>query len=157
LTTARTPFLITTTVLRRITEGRRMSGVRQAPFPRALRCALAVAAAVTAFSILPASSDAWTSNFWRSPTRNIACRYYPNLEVVTCQTDNDQFAVAVDRYGGKAYRTSFRWIPSYAPVLAYGLHWTAPGFNCLSRSDGMLCRTPRGHGFFLSRATVEAW
>jgi hypothetical protein len=103
------------------------------------------------------ASSGWTSNFWRSPTRNIACRYYPNLEVVTCQTDNDHYAIAVARAGGHAFRTSYRWIPSYAPVLGYGLHWTAPGFNCWSRSDGMLCRTPAGHGFFLSAASIEAW
>jgi hypothetical protein len=123
---------------------------------RVVRYGLLAAVVLTTIAF-PASSSAWTSNFWRSPTRNIACRYYPNLEVVTCQTDNDKFAVAVNRYGSKAYRTYYRWIPSYAPVLAYGVHWTAPGFNCGSRSDGMLCRTPQGHGFFLSRASVEAW
>jgi hypothetical protein len=107
--------------------------------------------------LLPSSSYAWESNFWRSPSRNIACRYYPNLEVVTCQTDNDGFALAVFRYGKKGFRTYDRWIPSYAPTLAYGAHWTAPGFNCWSRQDGMLCRTPLGHGFFLSRENAEVW
>jgi hypothetical protein len=99
----------------------------------------------------------WTSNFWRSPTGNIACRYYPNLETVTCQTDNDHYSLAVDRYGLKGYRSSYRWIPSWAPILNYGLHWTASGFNCLSRFDGMLCHTPAGHGFFLSREKAETW
>jgi hypothetical protein len=119
----------------------------------------AITALLAAATIaIPATAGGWTtSNFWRSPTRNIACRYYPTIEIVTCQTDNDRYAVAVDRYGGKAYRTYYRWIPSYAPVLAYGVHWAAPGFNCWSRTDGMLCRTPQGHGFFLSRASVEAW
>jgi hypothetical protein len=104
----------------------------------------------------PASAKAWTSNYWRSPTRNIACRYYPTLEVVTCETDNDHYSVAVPRYG-KAFRTYYRWVPSYAPVLTYGQHWTAPGFNCWSRFDGMLCRTPAGHGFFLSRDNAEVF
>jgi hypothetical protein len=120
--------------------------------------AWATALAVVAVVLISVpSAGAWTSNFWRSPTGNIACRYYPNLETVTCQTDNDHYSLAVDRYGLKAYRSGYRWIPSWAPTLAYGLHWTAPGFNCLSRFDGMLCHTPAGHGFFLSREKAETW
>src|SRR2546425_4432980 len=122
----------------------------------AVVCTL-VAVAVVGLLMLPRTADAWSSNFWRSPSRNIACRYYPDLEVVTCQTDNDHYAVAIGRDAGKAFRTYYRWIPSYAPALAYGAHWTAAGFNCWSRTDGMLCRTPFGHGFFLSRENVELW
>lgn len=122
-----------------------------------LAAALAVASAALAIPAAASSSDTWKSNFWRSPTRNIACRYYPDLEVVTCQTDNDHYAIAVGRYGGKAFRTYYRWIPDYAPTLPYGQHWTAPGFNCVSTFSYMLCHTSAGHGFELSRADISTW
>lgn len=120
-----------------------------------MKAFITLAALISALAAAPTAS-AWYSNFWRSPTRNISCRYYPPLEVVTCQTDNDKYAVAVRR-SGAGFRTFYRWIPSYAPALPYGLHWIAPGFNCWSRSDGMLCRTSTGHGFFLSRDSIEKW
>jgi uncharacterized protein DUF6636 len=41
-----------------------------------------------------------------------------------------------------------------ARVLAYGTSWSRDGFRCVSRSKGLTCTNPRGHGFFLSR---ERW
>jgi len=45
---------------------------------------------------------------------------------------------------------------SAGPVLAYGKRWKAGPFNCRSSTSGLDCR--RGtHGFFMSRARLEAY
>lgn len=116
---------------------------------------LAIVASIGA-SVGNAQTDrqAFATNVWRSPSGNIACRYYPTLEAVTCETDNDQYAVAVDVNGGTGFRTYYRWIPSYAPVLYYGRHWTAPGVACVSSPVGMACSTSAGHGFAINRTNA---
>jgi hypothetical protein len=40
----------------------------------------------------------------------------------------------------------------HAPVLSYGKVWRRNGFTCASRTTGLRCSNPSGHGFFLSRA-----
>jgi hypothetical protein len=123
----------------------------------ALVAPAAQAASTRSASNAQAAAGSMVTNFWRSPSGNIACRYYPTLAVVTCQTDNDRYAVAVARYGSKAFPTFYRWIPSYAPELAYGAKWTAPGLVCLSTTVAMGCGTSAGHGFTISRNTVDRW
>jgi hypothetical protein len=98
-----------------------------------------------------------TTNVWRSPTGNIACRYYPSLAAVTCQTDNDHYAVAVGRYSSTAFHTTYRYIPSSAIRLVYGERWTAPGLVCLSTAVGMGCEADTGHGFAINRDRVTKW
>ena len=45
---------------------------------------------------------------------------------------------------------------SAEPVLAYGKRWKAGPFRCKSSTSGLDCR--RGaHGFFMSRARLEAY
>src|SRR5713226_1088523 len=102
-------------------------------------CVVLGALALTATSALARTehSTGWQANVWRSPSGNIACRYYPTLDTVTCQTDNDHFALAVRRYGGSGFQTYYRWIPAWAYTLDYGATWTAPGFSCTSHTYGM--------------------
>jgi hypothetical protein len=119
--------------------------------------AAAATAPVTERTAATPHASAWQANVWRSPSGNIACRYYPTLVVVTCQTDNDQFALAVSRRGGRAFRTYYRWIPDWANALDYGQRWTAPGFSCRSRTDGMTCRAQAGHGFFITSDSYDVW
>jgi len=40
----------------------------------------------------------------------------------------------------------------FAKVLAYGASWHGAGLRCTSELEGLTCRNPAGHGFFLSRA-----
>jgi len=103
------------------------------------------------------SASATVTNVFRSPTGNIACRYYPYAQIVQCQTENDGFAVAVWRYGTSGRRVSYDRVPWNVFTLSYGQHWTAPGINCLSSITNMRCRTSLGHGFTISRDTYSTW
>jgi hypothetical protein len=38
-----------------------------------------------------------------------------------------------------------------SPTLRYGQTWRRGGFTCTSRSTGLTCRNPSGHGWVLSR------
>jgi hypothetical protein len=117
---------------------------------------------VCVFVLLTASSASargdWYSNQWRSPTRNIACRYFPSFAAVKCETENDAFALALERGGGRAFRTRYVAIPYRVPVLPYGTHWLAPsgGIRCSSSFNGMTCRSG-GHGFFINRTSYRLW
>jgi hypothetical protein len=42
-------------------------------------------------------------------------------------------------------------------TLAYGRTWRYRGFTCTSRSTGLTCTNPSGHGLFLSRESWRAW
>jgi len=117
---------------------------------------IVVIVALAALAYAPVAGS-WTSNVWRSPTRNIACQYSPKFEYIVCETDNDHYAVGVNRYGTQPFKASYRWISSSAPTLQYGSHYTAPGFNCLSSTYGMLCKNTAGHGFFLSREDAQGY
>jgi hypothetical protein len=130
-------------------------GRRAVRWPLTLVSGAAIAVVVAATAT--AAPTGWTANAWRSPSGNIACRYYPTLNAVTCQTDNDNFAVALNRYGGRAYQTSYRYISPWTYTLGYGSRWTAPGFECRSRIDGMTCRSQAGHGFFINRDIYRVW
>jgi hypothetical protein len=106
--------------------------------------------------LIPASASAWYSNQWRSPTRNIACKYYTSSDAVKCETENDTFAVALERGWGRAFRTGYTAIPNRVPVLPYGTSWRAGGIRCASSFNGMTC-TADGHGFFINRTSYRLW
>lgn len=42
-------------------------------------------------------------------------------------------------------------------TFAYGLTWWASPFSCTSSSTGLACRRSDGHGFFISKAKVQAY
>jgi hypothetical protein len=44
-----------------------------------------------------------------------------------------------------------------APTLHYGQKWTRHGIVCRSRTTGLRCHNPDGHGFRLSRAHSSKW
>jgi hypothetical protein len=46
--------------------------------------------------------------------------------------------------------------PSYV-TLPYGKTWRQKMFSCSSRTNGVNCSNPNGHGLFLSRQTWRAW
>jgi hypothetical protein len=103
-----------------------------------------------------AGAKAWFANQWRSPTRNIACKFYPDLDGVRCETENDAFALGLVRGGGRAFRTSYVNIPYRVPVLRYGYNWRGGGIRCASSFNGMTCRTGV-HGFFINRTSYRLW
>jgi hypothetical protein len=100
------------------------------------------------------TAAAWQSNTFSSPSGNIQCKYDAPNEVVSCRTLNDNWVAAVSLYGS-SYKVRGG---SYTPgrILGYGSTWTVPGkFRCVSRTDGMTCRSLiTGHGFWTSRT---AW
>jgi len=141
--------------------------------------ALVVAAPAT-------SATHWTSsNYFRSPTGNIACRYNPGgtafyaYDGISCYTENDYFLVGVQtdgRKGGFARNTltaaqaisvlrlNHVWVPQSAPILSYRQNWWNGGnrtsLRCFSRLEGMTCKAYVGgyvHGFFISRRTYRVW
>jgi hypothetical protein len=46
--------------------------------------------------------------------------------------------------------------PSYV-TLPYGRSWKHGAFTCRSRTTGVTCRNPRGHGLFVSRRSWRTW
>lgn len=44
-----------------------------------------------------------------------------------------------------------------APTLHYGQKWKRHGIVCRSRTTGLRCHNPDGHGFRLSRALSTKW
>ena len=124
---------------------------------RTLIATVGAALAVIGPAAAAQAATSATTHVWRSPTGNIACRYYPSLAAVSCQTDNDHYAVAVGRYSSTAFHTTYRYIPSNAFRLAYGGSWRAPGIVCVSTSVGMGCQADSGHGFAINRDQVRKW
>ncbi len=62
---------------------------------------------------------------------------------------------AVACSGGILYNPATQH-PSYVTV-AYGRTWRQKMFSCTSRTEGVNCSTPSGHGFFVSRQTWRVW
>jgi hypothetical protein len=44
-----------------------------------------------------------------------------------------------------------------APKLHYGSKWKRDGIVCRSRTTGLRCHNPDGHGFLLSRRVSKKW
>jgi hypothetical protein len=113
----------------------------------------------TATGAASLASAAGNEAIFRSPN-GIVCRYHApdGWLQIDCQRPGGG-ALAVDIYGHKGHPTIYRYTPRYAgDTLQYGARFVVPRyFNCLSRQDGMLCRTPQGHGFFLGLTESETW
>lgn len=62
---------------------------------------------------------------------------------------------AVECSGGILYNPATQH-PSYV-TLAYGRTWRRKMFSCTSRTEGVNCSTPSGHGLFVSRQTWRVW
>jgi hypothetical protein len=117
---------------------------------------LACLGALLSLSVTADAASSWRGNVFSSPTGNIRCRYSPSTEYVACITANDGWAEYLQRYG-KPVHDHYSTYIGYGRTLYYGEHWTAPGFNCASADTGITCRTPKGHGFFISRVYYREW
>ena len=114
------------------------------------------ALAVPGSSSPSSSSQAWSSNWFQSPSGNIRCRYFGDS--IACTTlSNGRVAVAT--LSGSAYWGYYNYSFPGGPVLYYGQYYNVPGrFRCLSRSDGMYCLSLySGHGFGIAREFVRTY
>jgi len=119
----------------------------------ALLAGLAVpAVAGVAGSAGPAAS-VWNSSWFRSPTGNIRCRYWPGDLLLACTTLNNRRLTGVTLNGGSFVRQSHGYSFPGGPVLTYGDSWSVRGrFRCVSRYNGMTCESLRtGSGFLIHR------
>ena len=137
-----------------------------------LAAALSAAGSVSAKTRLPG---------FHSPSGNIRCLYVPGTPaVLRCSIARADYArqlqdrclagPSVDWHGfelsatGKGLVTCSGGIlynpdtqtPSYVN-LPYGKTWRHGAFTCWSRTTGVTCRNPKGHGLFVSRESWRAW
>jgi hypothetical protein len=128
---------------------------------------------VVVLGLAAASASARTTTIisFRTPSGNIYCAYTSGFGPTFLRCDIRSHLRPVPRgsctegvYGesvgmtktGRAHVLCISdtvYTPS-AKVLPYGTSWSYNGFRCVSRSTGLTCTNPRGHGFFLSR---ESW
>ena len=103
------------------------------------------------------ASPAWNSNWFRSPTGNIRCRWWPVDRLVACTTLNNRRMVAVRVFGRPFVRSSFGYSFPAGPVLSYGDTWSVRGrVKCWSRYEGMTCRSLETlAGFSINRTSYR--
>ena len=132
---------------------------------RATVVLLAVAAALA----VSGSASAGISSF-KTPSGNIGCGYDSAPPYLRCDIwsglkptpprpsgcDLDWgFSLNIGRSGrARVTCAGDTVLDQRARVLAYGSTWRRGGFSCVSRTSGLTCRNPAGHGFFLSR---QSW
>lgn len=105
----------------------------------------------------------WSSDYFRSPTGNIRCRWFTYDRVMACKTLHNGRVGVVPLYGS-AYSGYFGGysFPS-GPTLYYGQYWSSnvggtPHFRCDSRSSGMTCFSRQtGRGFTISRESFRTF
>jgi hypothetical protein len=132
---------------------------------RVLRPLLAICALVLAGTGSAAAAEPIET--FRTPSGNIRCAFvadpgYVRCEIGTllkpqprrpawCELD---WAYGLDlgrRGKGRVLCAGDTVFDPRARVLRYGSAFRRGGFRCLSRTDGLRCTSPSGHGFFLSR------
>jgi hypothetical protein len=64
-------------------------------------------------------------------------------------------AAVLDCSGGIQYDPATDRLPT--GTLAYGSRWRSSGYGCTSARTGVTCRSRRGHGLFVSRASWRVW
>jgi hypothetical protein len=111
-----------------------------------------------------------TTKTFRTPSKNIACAFYPasitgravfRCDLLSGLKPEPARHCDVDWTGasmgprGKAGPTCAgdTVYDRSAPILAYGRTWSYGGIVCTSRSSGLTCRNRNSHGFFLSRSS----
>lgn len=130
--------------------------------------------AVAAVSVAAlAATNAYASNFFKSPSGNIICgeleygsvtcdiiernnakpaRPWPN----SCDLDwGNRFTVDRRRAYMDCYSDWPYPEPAYIAVLSYGQTKYGNGWSCTSQSTGMTCKNGSGRGFTLRRATQQ--
>jgi hypothetical protein len=97
---------------------------------------------------------------FRTPSGNIVCNRglaTTGAPGVSCVAFSESSATRgqASWLVGPSGRARFRFvlgnIGTDVPVLAYGRSWRRYRIVCVSRSTGLTCRNPAGHGFTLSR------
>ena len=131
----------------------------------------AVAITVLAVLVAPAPAGALVTKTFRTPSKNIACAFYPasitgravfRCDLLSGLKPKPKQHCDVDWTGasmgprGKAGPTCAgdTVYDRSAPILAYGRTWSYGGIVCTSRTSGLTCRNGDKHGFFLSR---DSW
>lgn len=97
------------------------------------------------------AQSAQAASYLQTPTGNIVCRtanlaYGPSL---SCDVKSAGVSYNVDRRG-RAWVGRYRGF-GYGRVASYDWVYRSLGFTCVSRTSGLRCIAPSGHGFFLSR------
>ena len=106
---------------------------------------------------LPATAQAWNSNHWYNPNRNIECKYFPSnqsVPFIACTTFNNHRVAWID---GTPAPSGTSWNPTPygfkrygpGPILSYGYGYrSGAGLRCHSYTNAMQCwNTTSGHGF----------
>lgn len=125
-----------------------------------LRLTLAFAAVVIAAALAPGEAAA-IAIYFGTPNNAVYCGMGPDSphrysqEYIHCYTPNDGFDVWVGRTGRvtASYVRAERgqYVHPYKR-LAFGQSVSLlPGFHCTSRSSGLTCTSPAGHGWWLGR------
>lgn len=114
--------------------------------------------------IFAAPGQSQSNNAFRTPSGNIACAVYDGY--LRCDLRENQAKIPprprdCDGDFGNAFQMGLK---TYAarichgdtvfgdyPVLAYGRSWSYQGFVCTSAANGLTCRNPVKHGFFLNK------
>ena len=147
---------------------------------RRLLLPLCLVLALAFGSASPASSSQVLPGF-RSPSGNIKCLYMPRFGFVYCSIAKADYSRKLIAYcaqpkigvdwagftlgkkgkgsvecsGGAMYDPSTQH-PSFV-TLAYGKTWKRSVFTCWSRVTGVTCKSPSGHGLFVSRQSWRAF
>jgi hypothetical protein len=135
------------------------------------RLPLVTGLAVLALLLLPAAAPAKdVLKFFHTPSGNIGCLYakvsgsraslrcdvsdvaHPAPKPASCQFDyGHSFGVSTKGRARRLCVSDAVNDPS-SPVLRYGTTRSFGPFTCTSRTSGLRCTAPSGHGFKLSRA-----
>lgn len=105
---------------------------------------------------LPATSSAWQSDTFQSPSGNLICKYRYNFNAITCGAFSSQLVVHMTSRGRPVQGQRLSWDGTERwPVLGYGLTWNRGGsISCRSLTVGMRCTNQAGWYFQLARSGV---
>ena len=114
---------------------------------------------------------------FRSPTGNISCVALPTT--LLCSIEESAYRGTLERRCLRPNGSGVDWHGFELPrsrrgqvlcsggalvtgkvrisTLAYGHTWQRGPFRCDSARTGVTCRTARGHGVFVSRASWRIW
>jgi hypothetical protein len=93
---------------------------------------------------------------FRTPSKNIYCNYDPTEQFFSCERLKPSYALVMAAnpisYEDREIRKN-----NHIFVLAYGKSWKAPDgqITCLSKTTGLVCKSPEGFGFAISKSAVK--
>ncbi len=94
---------------------------------------------------------------FRTPSKNIFCRFDPNEQTFACERIKPTYAFVSAANPISYEDVGLRKANKIDFVLAYGKSWKAPDgqITCLSKTTGLVCKSPDGFGFALSKTAVK--